>query len=78
MAIEAPEPCVDDGTLPVKKLVGELVRVSADVISDGHDQMAVVLRWHEPADAGTHEVRMRPVGNDRYEADPTALPDWRV
>ncbi len=69
VAIEAASPCVEDGSLPVKRVVGEVVTVTADVICDGHDQLAAVLRWHEPGDGGTHEVRMRPLGNDRYAAD---------
>ena len=69
VAIEALDPCVEDGSMPVKRVVGEVVTVTADVICDGHDQLAAVLRWHEPGDGGTHEVRMRPLGNDRYAAD---------
>ncbi len=76
VAIEAPAPCIEDGALPVKRVVGEVVTVTADVICDGHDQLAAVLRWHEPGapDSG-HEVRMRPLGNDRYAAD---LPLTRI
>ena len=60
----------------MKRVVGEVVTVTADVICDGHDQLAAVLRWHEPGapDSG-HEVRMRPLGNDRYAAD---LPLTRI
>ena len=69
VAIEAVTPCVEDGSMPVKRVVGEVVTVSADVICDGHDQVAAVLRWHEPGDGGTHEVRMRPLGNDRWAGE---------
>ena len=69
VAIEAPSPCVEDGSMPVKRVVGEVVMVTADIICDGHDQLGAVLRWHEPGDGGTHEVRMRPLGNDRYGAE---------
>ena len=69
VAIEAVSPCVEDGSFPVKRVVGEVVTVTADVICDGHDKVAAVLRWHEPGDGGTHEVRMLPLGNDRYAAD---------
>ncbi len=69
VAIEAASPCVDDGRLPVKRLVGEVVTVEADVICDGHDKLGVVLQWREPGSAARHEVRMRPLGNDRYRAE---------
>ena len=69
VAIEAVAPCVDDGSLPVKRLAGEVVSVEADVICDGHDKLGVVLQWQGPAGTAQHEVRMRPVGNDRYRAE---------
>ena len=75
VAIEAVTPCVDDGTLPVKRLAGELVTVEADIICDGHDKLAAVLQWHEPGSTTRHEIRMLPAGNDRYRAD---LPLTRI
>ncbi len=69
VAIEAPSPCVDDGGLPVKRLVGEVVTVEADVVCDGHDKLGVALQWHEPGSTALHEVRMVAAGNDRYRAD---------
>ena len=69
VAIEAPSPCVDDGTLPAKRLVGEVVTVEADVVCDGHDKLGVALQWREPGSAVMHEVRMVPAGNDRYRAE---------
>jgi starch synthase (maltosyl-transferring) len=73
IAIEAVSPSVDGGRFAAKRIVGEAVRVSADVICDGHEQLAVTLLWRS-ADAATwHEVPMRPAGNDRWEAD-LALP----
>ena len=69
VVIEAAAPVVDDGSLPVKRLVGEVVTVEADVICDGHDKLGVVLQWRSPGDAAPQEVRMRPVGNDRYRAE---------
>ena len=71
VAIEAPQPCVDDGALAAKRLVGEVVTVSADVICDGHDTLAAVLRWRGPGDAAWSETRMRSLGNDRFGAELT-------
>ena len=75
VAIEAPSPCVEDGSLPAKRLVGEVVTVEADIIADGHEMLAAVLQWREPGSAVQHETRMRPVGNDRFRAE---LPLTRI
>ena len=69
VAIEAVSPIVDDGSLPVKRLVGEVVTVEADVICDGHDKLGVVLQWRGPGSTVQHELRMLPTGNDRYRAE---------
>ncbi|MBV9782955.1 MAG: alpha-1,4-glucan--maltose-1-phosphate maltosyltransferase [Acidisphaera sp.] len=77
LAIEAVSPSVDGGQFPARRCVGELVEVSTDVICEGHDQLGVVLMWRtaeadcEASDgkAGEwHEVRMLPLGNDRWTA----------
>ena len=74
LAIEAPSPCVDGGRFPVKAVAGELVSVEADVVFDGHDKIAVALRWrgpreHEGRDGVWREAAMRPLGNDRWTAE---------
>ncbi len=75
VAIETPSPCVGDGSLAVKRLVGEVVSVSVDVVCDGHDKLGVALFWREPGSHLRHEVRMQPAGNDRFVAD---LPLTRI
>ncbi len=42
--------------------------MEADVICDGHDQLSVAMQWRGPGDDAWHETRMRPLGNDRYQA----------
>ena len=69
VVIEAPSPCVDDGSLPAKRIAGEVIAVSADIICDGHDVMAVVLRSRGPGETVWTETRMRSLGNDRFGAD---------
>ena len=68
LAIELPTPAVDGGAFPVKAIAGELVSVEADVVFDGHDKIAVALRWQEPGETSWQEVPMRPLGNDRWQA----------
>lgn len=68
IAIEGVTPCVDAGRFPVKCVVGDSVRVEADVFMDGHDALGVALCWR-PCDEETwHQQRMLPLGNDRYAA----------
>ncbi|WP_135467936.1 maltotransferase domain-containing protein [Crenalkalicoccus roseus] len=68
IAIEAVAPAVDEGRFPVKRVVGEMVEVSADLIMDGHEQLAAALLWRPADEAEWRECRMRPLGNDRWAA----------
>ena len=67
--IENVQPRIDCGRHPVKRAVGEPVRVTADVFKEGHDELAVVLRWRQltPSQTEPREVAMRPLGNDAWE-----------
>jgi len=68
IAIEAISPTVSDGNLAVKRLIGEPVTVSADIIADGHEVIAGELLWRADDEAGWHSVTLRPIANDRWEA----------
>ena len=68
IAIEAITPSVDDGLFPARRTVGETVTVEADVIVDGHDQLAVALLWRGPGEEQWRQTAMRPLGNDRWRA----------
>jgi starch synthase (maltosyl-transferring) len=70
VVIEAITPAVDGGQFPVKRTVGDQVRVEADIFTDGHDAIAAsVLARREGADKWL-EVPMRAIvnGNDRWIA----------
>ena len=67
VAIENPLPAVDGGAFPVKRLAGESVTVTADILCDGHDKLAAALIWQEPSGGGG-ECRMRLIANDSWEA----------
>jgi len=46
--IENVKPQLDNGTFFIKRIIGQSVTVTADILSDGHDVMeAVVLFRHE-------------------------------
>jgi starch synthase (maltosyl-transferring) len=68
IAIEAVTPAVDAGRFPVKAIVGDRVDVEADVFMDGHDVIAVRLKWRALDEKAWREEVMKPLGNDRYAA----------
>jgi starch synthase (maltosyl-transferring) len=60
---------------PAKAVVGESVRVSADIFKDGHDILAAQVRWRPHGTDKWALAPLREVGNDRWEAvvEPTTL-----
>ena len=66
IAIEAVSPTVDAGRFPAKRITGELVEVSADIICDGHDKLAVRIAWRAVDEDAWHETPMESLGNDRW------------
>jgi starch synthase (maltosyl-transferring) len=68
IAIEAIAPCVDGGRFAVKRIVGDTVAIEADVFVDGHDKLAVALLWRTADQTDWQEIRMHPIGNDRWSA----------
>jgi starch synthase (maltosyl-transferring) len=69
IVIEQVTPSVDDGRFPAKRIAGDIVTVDADVVADGHDQLGVALLWRDAKESEWHEARMRPLGNDRWQAN---------
>jgi starch synthase (maltosyl-transferring) len=69
IAIERVTPSVDGGRFAVKRGVGDVVTVDADVICDGHDQLGVALLWRAADETTWQQARMRPLGNDRWRAE---------
>jgi len=64
--ITSVQPAVDGGQWPIKRTVGESVQVTAGVIVDSHEQLAVELVHRHEDEAAEHVVRMPDVGNDEY------------
>ncbi|MBD3219753.1 DUF3416 domain-containing protein [bacterium] len=67
--LENLQPTVDAGRWPIKRTVGETVRATVDAVADGHDHLAVDLCWRPLSEAEWRRVPMRPVGNDRWQAE---------
>jgi len=65
--IEAVSPRLDDGRYPIKREVGDVLEVSADIYKDGHDSLAAVLLYRDASASRWREVPMTAVdGNDRW------------
>ena len=69
VVIENVGPSINDGRFPIKRTVGESVKVTADIFADGHDLLeAVVLYCSEPGKQW-QEVAMEPLGNDAWAGE---------
>ena len=66
--IEGISPIVDAGRFPVKRTVGDQVRVEADIFTDGHDAIAASLLAHREGSEKWIEIPMLPLVNDRWTA----------
>jgi starch synthase (maltosyl-transferring) len=69
LVIDNVTPAVDGGAFPVKCIVGDVVRVEADIFGDGHDPLAAVLLWRAADEAQWRETRMNLLVNDRWSAE---------
>jgi len=67
--IENVYPAIDGGEFPIKRVAGELVKVSATIFSDGHDQIKALLLFRKDGKKTWQEVPMRSFVNDRWEAE---------
>lgn len=65
IAIEAIRPGPE---FPAKAIIGRDVVVAADIVADGHDQLAAELCWRAADCPDWRRTAMRLVGNDRWEA----------
>jgi starch synthase (maltosyl-transferring) len=61
IVIQYPEPTVDAGRYPAKRVVGDTVRVRADVFRDGHEILRAVVRYRGPGSRRWVESPMRPI-----------------
>ena len=64
--IEHVLPAVDAGRFPVKREVGDRLAVSADIVKEGHDRLAAVIRYRAAGEAEWRETPLEPHGNDAW------------
>jgi starch synthase (maltosyl-transferring) len=67
IVIDDPRPRTPGGH-PAKAVIGETVRVSADVFRDGHDILAARVQWRPTGEVKWRDAPMEHLGNDRWEA----------
>ena len=66
VVIEAIAPVVDGGRYPVKREVGAVFEVSADIFKEGHDVLVAELLYRRSDEKTWRRVPMRFVDNDRW------------
>ena len=69
VVIETVAPEIDGGLTPVKRVVGDVVRVEADIFSDGHDRIAADVLYRVQGEPAWRRAPMRLVDNDRWAGD---------
>ena len=62
-------PELNGGRYPVKREVGDALVVEADIIKEGHDVMAAVLKYREASEIAWREAPMRFLENDRWRSE---------
>jgi starch synthase (maltosyl-transferring) len=69
VVVEGLAPEIDSGRFPIKRVVGDLVAVEADVFADGHDHVIARLLFKREGDAEWQYVYMTALGNDRWRGE---------
>jgi starch synthase (maltosyl-transferring) len=67
--VEAVEPCVDNGSHPAKRIVGEPCVVEADIFRDGHQIIRAAVKYRRKSDESFAEAPMLPIENDRWRGE---------
>jgi starch synthase (maltosyl-transferring) len=66
VVIESVWPELDGGRHPVKRVVGDVLEVWADIFSDGHEHLRACLKYRGAGDTAWTDVPMRLFDNDRW------------
>ena len=66
IVIEHVRPAVDDGRYPAKRVVGDVLAVSADIFKEGHDLLAARICYRTHDESAWREAPLRPADNDGW------------
>ena len=69
MVIEHVLPEIDGGYFPINRIIGEKVKVTADIFADGHDQIRAVLLFRKQGKEKWQFSPMNFLGNDRWSGE---------
>lgn len=64
--IENVTPQVDNGTFPIKRIKGQKIQITADVLADGHDVLEAAVHFKHEKEKKWTEVRLNSVPNDSF------------
>lgn len=60
-------PEIECGRFPIKRIVGQIVEVEADIFADGHDALAAVLSYRHSSQSDWVHIPMQPLINDHWK-----------
>ncbi len=66
--IDRVRPEIDSGRFPIKRTVGEKVKVRADIITDGHDAISGLLLFRHESTARWQAALLKGFSNDKWKA----------
>jgi starch synthase (maltosyl-transferring) len=69
VVIEDVAPEIEAGRFPIKRTVGEAVRVRAAVFADGHDSISCHVLYRSHGDEAWQSEAMKPLGSDLWQAE---------
>lgn len=67
--IEAVTPEINGGRYPVKRIVGDVMEIEADIFTHGHDIIRAVIAWRKKGKKAWRESEMTLVDNDRWRGE---------
>ena len=62
-------PHLDNGEFFIKRIIGQKVYVTADVLADGHDVIEAAVQYKHEKDKKWSESRMTSIGNDAFAGE---------
>ncbi|HEX6773669.1 MAG TPA: alpha-1,4-glucan--maltose-1-phosphate maltosyltransferase [Acidobacteriaceae bacterium] len=68
VVVESVTPQIDGGRFAIKRVVGDQVRVEADVFGDGHDLIRAHLLYRHVSEPDWRSEEMSSLGNDHWAA----------
>ncbi|MBR9980180.1 MAG: alpha-1,4-glucan--maltose-1-phosphate maltosyltransferase [Desulfatitalea sp.] len=65
--IENVQPEIDGGRFPIRRAMGESVRVTVDIFADSHDRIAGELKYRRSGESRWQRLPLALLGNDRWQ-----------